>query len=311
MAQIIVKKKSSIRDFPFADEVHDMGDFIKDNTQILGSDSVIVCRELQVGTSDESRGIDFLAYDTELNQVVIVELKKGIADEKVLLQTLRYADWIRNNPDTVRYQIRKNELEINEDEIDPDRVKILIVAPKISRALAELCQYITAFDFEFVQLQRFRDDNGEVYAFADNVEIESRVTPPSRARGEYDIDWYESQGVRPEQFGELKEAIKRFQNVCQEKDLDLGVRYVKWSVRFQTPGGRNAFYLAVRKTQNHVLRLCLGPDFDPGSIDLRPEIGKKLKHTKESSRWWRIVLEVGEIDEYTPLLQAAYENISG
>ena len=126
-------------------------------------------------------------YDTELNQIGIVELKNKIADEKVLLQTLRYANWIRNNPDTVRYQIKKQSLNIDAEEIDTESIKVLIVAPRITQALAELCQYITGFEFEFIELQRFKDQTGEIYAVTNVLEVESPEPIPSRPKGEYDL----------------------------------------------------------------------------------------------------------------------------
>jgi len=309
MAQIIIGKKAKIDELPFKDEVHDMADFIAEHPQTLGVDVIIVCRELQVGTTTESRRIDFLVYDTELNQIGIVELKNRMADEKVLLQTLRYANWIRNNPDTVRYQIKKQNLDIDAEEIDTENIKVLIVAPKITQSLAELCQYITVFEFEFIELQRFKDDVGEIYAVANVLEVESPIPIPSKPRGEYDLSWFQSQSVRPKQMEELTKAITVIEQIVKDQEWELRLRYVKWAVRFQTSGGRNAFYIAVRKTQNHILRIPLGPDFNPDEIDLKPEVRKKLKHKKPSSRWWELILEVGKLYDYTPLLQAGYETV--
>ena len=109
MAQIIVGDKSAIQDHPFEDEVHDMGDFIVAHPSILGPEIRIIARELQVSTEVGQKRMDFLAFDTENGQIDIVELKKSVADEKVLLQTLRYANWIRNNLDTVRYHSIRTE----------------------------------------------------------------------------------------------------------------------------------------------------------------------------------------------------------
>lgn len=309
MAQIIVGKQSNIKEFPFADEVHDMADYVASNPQILGSDMLIFSRELQVGTVNDSRRIDFLVYDTELNQIGIVELKNQTADEKVLLQTLRYANWIRNNPDTVRYQLKKQSFEVNEEEIDTESIKILIVAPKITQALVELCRYITSFDFEFIQLQRFKDETGQIYAVTNIIEIETSASITPKSRGTYDIDWYESNGVRAKQLEELKQSIDALNSICQNEGWALSVRWVKWSVRFQTPGGRNAFYINVRKTQNHYLKFCLGPEFDLSSIKLEQTIKDNIKHKKKTSRWWTLMLNVDEISEYVPLLTEAYENI--
>ncbi len=309
MAQIIIGKKSSIHEYPFKDEVHDMADFILEHPHTLGADILIVCRELQVGTSNESRRIDFLVYDTGLNQIGIVELKNKIADEKVLLQTLRYANWIRNNPDTVRYQIKKQNLNIDAEEIDTENIKVLIVAPKVTQSLAELCQYITSFDFEFIELQRFKDDKGEIYAVTNTLEIETTEPIPSKPRGVYDLEWFQTHGVRSKQMENLSEAINKIQNIISENEWELNLRFVKWAVRFQFSNGHNAFYIGVRKTQNHILRIPLGSDFDIDTLRLKPEVRKKIKHTNPSSRWWYLPLDVQEIKDYISLLNAGYQSI--
>ncbi len=309
MAQIIVGDKSSIKDFPFADEVHDMGDFIVDHPEILGPEITILARELQVPTIAGQKRLDFLAFDTENTQIDIVELKNSFADEKVLLQTLRYANWIRNNPDTVRYHIKKQGINVDAEEIDTDSIKVIIVAPKISHTLVELCQYITAFDFEFVQLQRFKDQEGKVYAVTDRLEVETIAPVPTRSQGIYDLKWYAEHSVRDQQIQDLQRSIDILSEICEKNSWDLGVRYVKWSVRFQTPGGRNAFLIHIRKTQNHHLSFCLGEDYDLSKLVISDKT-KKAVHHKKGSRWWKIEFAVDELPTLFPLLQIAYENVT-
>lgn len=308
MAQIIVGDKSSIQDFPFLDEVHDMGDFIVAHPDILGSEVIIIARELQVPTVAGQKRLDFLAFDSESNQIDIIELKKDLADEKVLLQTLRYANWIRNNPDTVRYQIKRQGLNINEEEMDTDSIKVVIVARKVSKSLAELCQYITAFDFEFIEVQRFKDSNNKVYAVTDRVEIDAIDPRPPRPQGTYDLEWYIKNSVRDQQIQDLQQAIERLATICDENSWDIGPRYVKWSVRFQTPGGRNAFCIHVRKTQNHHFTFCLGDGFEMSEVEISESLQKVISH-KKGSRWWKTELVIDQIDKYFPLLEAAYHNV--
>ena len=286
-----------------------MADFIVSHPEILGPEVTILARELQVPTVAGQKRMDFLAFDTENTQIDIVELKNSFADEKVLLQTLRYANWIRNNPDTIRYHIKKLGLNINAEEIDTESIKVIIIAPKISHTLAELCQYITAFDFEFVQLQRFKDAEGKVYAITDRIEVETIEPVPSRSQGTYDLRWYEEQSVREQQIQDLQNSIELLSKICEENSWDLGVRYVKWSVRFQTPGGRNAFFIHVRKTQNHHLRFCLGEDFDLSQVDLPEKVKKAIQHKKDS-RWWNTDLVLDELKTLFPLLEMAYQRIT-
>ena len=309
MAQIIIGDKLPIEDYPFEDEVHDMADFIVAHPDILGPDVVIMARELQVPTVAGQKRLDFLTFDIESSQTGIVELKKSFADEKVLLQTLRYANWIRNNPDTVRYQIKKQNLKVDAELVDSDSIKVIIVAPKISQTLAELCQYITAFDFEFIQLQRFKDADGKIYAVTDRPEVETIDPAPSRGQETYDLKWYEEHAVPDHQLRDLQKAIDAIASTCDENSWDLGVRYVKWSVRFQTPGGHNAFCIHVKKTLKHHLTFCLGDSFDVATLGL-PESVRNTVHHKEGSRWWKIDLVPDGIKSIVPLLEAAYQNIT-
>lgn len=309
MAQIIIGDKLAIEEYPFEDEVHDMADFIVAHPDVLGPDVVILARELQVPTVAGQKRLDFLAFDGESSQTDIVELKKSLADEKVLLQTLRYANWIRNNPDTVRYQIKKHGLNIDTELIDSDSIKVTIVAPRISQTLTELCQYITTFDFEFIELQRFKDADGKVYAVTDRPEVETIEPAPSRGQGTYDLKWYEEHSVPGHQLHDLQEGIDAIATICDENSWDLGVRYVKWSIRFQTPGGHNAFCIHVKKTLKHHLTFCLGDGFDMTTLGLPEGIRSTMRH-KEGSRWWKVDLIPNSVKSFVPLFEAAYQNIT-
>jgi len=94
------------------------------------------------------------------------------------------------------------------------------------------------FDFEFIELQRFKDTEGKIYAVTDRVEVEV-IEQARRDQGTYDLTWYKEHSVREEQIEDLQKAIETLTSICDENSWDLGARYVKWSVRFQTPGGRN------------------------------------------------------------------------
>lgn len=170
MAQII--SMHTLTPAPFSDEVHDMGDFVNAHPEILGDDVQIISRELEHGT--DGRRLDFLVYDTESNQPGLVELKKDVADEKFLLQTLRYADWLRSNPDTIRYQLSRQQVDLDPDDVGGD-IKIYIVAPRILPVVAELAQYIQGFEFAFIQLERFQGTDGDYLAAVTPLEVPNRT----------------------------------------------------------------------------------------------------------------------------------------
>ncbi len=284
-----------------------MGDFVKAHPEILGDEVRIISRELEHGA--DGRRLDFLVYDAESNQPGLVELKKDLADEKVLLQTLRYADWLRTNPDTIRYQISRQGLDIDPDEIEGD-IKIYIVAPRIAPVVAELAQYIQGVEFEFVQLQRFKDANGEFLAVTSPLEVPNRPTPRARARLEHDRGSYNIRGVSQERLDLLENAVAELANICADEGWELAPRNLKNAVKFQTGGGRNVFMIAIRKRDDHRIRFCLGPDFDSSSVQVLDTIKTAMKHNP-SSRWWGLPLRTASVNEYRPLLSAAYAYVAG
>jgi hypothetical protein len=155
----------------------------------------------------------------------LVELKKDVADEKVLLQTLRYADWLRSNPDTIRYQISRQGLGIDPDEIESN-IKIYIVAPRISPVVAELAQYIQGLEFEFVQLQRFEGPDGEFLAVTSPLEVPNRRTPRTRADAEPRIS--------QERLDRLDTAVTDLAKICEDESWELAPRPLRNALKFQT-----------------------------------------------------------------------------
>jgi hypothetical protein len=284
---------------PFQDEVHDMGDFVMAHPKILGEDIIVISRELEHGP--DARRLDFLVYDTESNQPGLVELKKDVADEKVLLQTLRYADWLRSNPDTIRYQISRQGLDIDPDEIE-NNIKIYIVAPRISPVVAELAQYIQGLEFEFVQLQRFKNPDGEFLAVTSPLEVPNRRPPRTPSDAEPRIP--------PERLDRLNTAVADLAKICEDESWELAPRRLRNAVKFQTGGGRNVFMIAIRRRDDHRLRFCLGQDFDLTSCQLPDAVKSALKHAP-GSRWWGVPLQTAPITDYGPLLAAAYSYVTG
>lgn len=306
MVKIISSKSLALA--PFQDEVHDMGDYVAQFPAILGEEVRIVSRELEHGP--DGRRLDFLVYDAESNQPGIVELKNTQADEKVLLQTLRYADWLRNNPDTIRYQISRQGLDVDPEDIE-DTIKIYIVAPKIAPVVAELAQYISGFEFEFIQLQRFRDEAGEYISATTPLEVPNRTVAPSRTRLEYDdVAAYGQRGVSQEKLDLLEAAVERLTEICREEGWELAPRMLRRAVKFQTGGGRNVFTIVIRKRDDHLLRINLGRDFNMESVDMAESIKKAIRH-KSGERGWSVPLQTEPLDKYRPLLRQAYAQVVG
>jgi hypothetical protein len=284
-----------------------MGDYVQANPGILGDDVRIISRELEHGP--DGRRLDFLVYDMDSNQPGLVELKKDIADEKILLQTLRYADWLRSNPDTIRYQISRLNLDVDPEDMEGD-IKIYIVAPRIMPVVAELAQYIQGFEFEFIQLERFEDASKGFVSVVSPLEVPNRTAPRTRARLEHDWESYSTRGVAQERIDLLVAAVSTLADICNEEAWELAPRKLRNAVRFQTGGGRNVFAIAIRKRDDHQIRFCLGPNFEIDALTLPDPVRNAIKH-KPNSRWWAVPLQTVSINEYRDLLGEAYSFVTG
>lgn len=306
MVRIIGKKFS---EKPFQDEVHDMGDFVKKNPDIFGEDAMIISQELTHGPDD--RRVDFLVYYPNDALVGIVELKNVTATEKVLLQTLRYADWLRKNPDTLKYAVSRSK-QIDPEKLDLTSLKIVIIAPKISTLTVELSQYIgDDFDFEFIQLQRFVDECGEEFAVIDPVEAEVRKIGPSTQKIVYSDEAYAERGIDKSKLDVLGQARDELLVICEQESFKLTTRFFKNSIKFQTPGGRNVFFISIRKQKDHYLRILLGEKYQIENAKVSEAVKNELKQKNQNSRVWSVPLSMFTIAELVPLLRDAYEEVVG
>ena len=294
---------------PFKDEVHDMGDFVMRHPEIFGQDAIIISQELSHGPDD--RRVDFLVYYPDEDLVGIVELKNVDATEKVLLQTLRYADWLRKNPDTLKYAISRSKQAIDPEKLDLRSLKIVIVAPKISTLTVELAQYIGEFDFEFIQLQRFSDETGDELAVIDPVEAEVRKVSPSSQKIEYNDDLYAERGIDRDKLDLLGKAREGLAAICEQESFKLNSRNFKHAIKFQTAGGRNVFLIAIRKQKDHYLKLMLGEKYNYNDAQVSASVKAALKQHPRNRRSWSLPLSAFPLAELLPLLRDAYQEVSG
>jgi len=121
---------------PFQDEVREMQEFFKKNIHVLGKNFKFIADKVSITVGGSYREIDILAFDEESKAPVVIELKKGEADENVLLQVLRYASWVANNPDSVKYLLTKSGFEHSYvDKFNFNNVRIIIVAERFKDIL--------------------------------------------------------------------------------------------------------------------------------------------------------------------------------
>jgi hypothetical protein len=108
----------------------------------------------------------------------------------------------------------------------------------------------------------------------------------------------------------LDAAVEDLEKICEDESWELAPRRLKNAVKFQTGGGRNVFAIAIRRRNDHSMRLTLGKDFDPTSCQLSDTLKSALKQ-KPGTRFWGVPLQTAPIADYRPLLAAAYSFVTG
>ena len=220
---------------PFVNEVGDLEDFIVKNPQLIGEGTEILGRQVNAGLAGR---IDILAIDNTLGsgKVAVVELKNGPADVRVLLQVLRYASWVLSNPDGIRLLLEKNKLKAEDVDLKP---RVVVVADSIEDELAELTQYVQAFEFDLVELRRF-EQNGENLVM---VARKSPTGPPPagiRVQEEWNWERYESEMNWNSQRVDLgRSLLNRVADKLERNEWPLTPRFRKGYIPFQLSGAKN------------------------------------------------------------------------
>lgn len=199
---------------PFANEVEDLEAFVKANAGILGDQVVIFARQVDTGLGGR---IDLLGLDRSRSQpkLVLVELKNRPADDAVLLQVLRYADWLSDNPDSIRLLLERSGLKVNNRSIDLEP-QIVVVAPELIGNVIKLSQHVKAFEFSFLQIKRFKLDSRFVVV----VQPIEGVLKRSRGvtdRREWSWERYESElGWSADLVQTAQSLVSRLERVTQD-----------------------------------------------------------------------------------------------
>jgi hypothetical protein len=294
-----------IDEFPFQDEVNDLESFIKKNPEVVSEGLEIFGEQVDTGAGDR---IDLLALSktAATAQITLIELKNGIAQQTVLLQTLRYASWIKNNPDSIKYLLEKKRVSVDDIEFNP---KIIIIAPQIDPTLIELSQYNQAFEFDFVEVRRFGTmDN--FYVVVDHRT--SLQSPTTRVSSQEEWNWekYETElRINRDEIEIAKSVFDKLMSIFQEKQWSLNPRFRKGYVAFQF-GGRNVIIISFWIKS----RLCfLG--FKLGQL---PEkLGLENPYPDAQHKFFpdygeyhvRIESKEFDISKYTTFMYTAYHNV--
>lgn len=285
----------------FADEVHDLADFVAAHPALLGPDVQWLARE---PTLNGLRP-DFLAWAQNSGTLLVVELKNQAAGDAVLLQTLKYADCLRQQPVLAQHYLQAAGVPAR---FHPERLDICVIAPGILPSLLALSRYVAPFQFRFIELHTAHDATGQSHLLA------SRIKAPSPRPSALP-------GARPTlatttMLASLQPAIRllttRWLETLQPLAATAGLqrRDGHQIIRFQTAGGDTAFALLLRKTRPPRLALHLGEIFDAALAT--PALLRELRYSGKPAGVWH--LSLGRPPHRLPppvaLLEAAISRVS-
>ena len=233
------KPVEPVKEEPFASEA-EFEDFVCANPRLLGESIKTVRRQVRC----DAGIMDILAVDTSIEpgRCVIVELKNEPADDKALLQTLRYASWVMENEDSVRLMLQQEGH--NEAGIKFDNIHIAVAAPEVRSALVDLSRYVVdAFEFDFVEIRRFKGTEG-IFVTVDRPQSSSLLAKgiPSDPR-EWTWGEYQASPDRPWSSEQIELGKALFSGI-QEKSKGWSLKPVfsKSYIAFKL-GGKNVVCL--------------------------------------------------------------------
>ena len=313
---IAENEQKELKNYPFQDEVRDMQKFFKNNIKVLGENLEFIAESVNVTVGGTYREIDILALDTEQRVPVIIELKKDEANEEVLLQVLRYASWVVNNPDSVRYLLmQREELKRYIDDVNFDNVRIIIVAERFKDLLLSLSQYISGFQIDFGKYGRYiREDKNEQIIIIEYIKPPEELSRPVRDSMRIEdfntyIEEYRRRGVREEYLEIVRKSYEYLMDLISERGWDITLRLNEWYIAFQIRGPVwNIYEIHIRMNNPPWLAIRLGDDFNPEEVGLSVEVfNSKFRQCPYGGFWRTDLTSPDDIKQFEKLLEHSYK----
>lgn len=298
------KPVEPVKEEPFASEA-EFEDFVYANPRLLGEGIKIVDRQV---VCDAGR-MDILALDESRgrNRVVIVELKNVPADIKVLLQTLRYANWAITNQDSVRVLLQNKEIPHDKIEFDP--IRVIVVAPEIEDALLDLSQHIKeTFVFDFIELRRFKR-NGERFVIVTRPGSDDDLTRETESIEDWGWNQYRDRlGWTNEQVKLGRALFSGIEKKIQSKGWDLESRFVQSYITFKR-GYKRVVGLNRKDKDSFYVFFMERPVVDHGIIV--PEDFEIIDHPQYNADALIVDDPNFNFDQLDSLFEASYAIVTG
>lgn len=261
----------------------------------------------QVKTTSRGDIPDIVGVDKE-NNVVIVKLKNQPVNEDIIPQVLRYAIWAETNPDSIKslWLEAKNTPEDVDIDWDDLSVRIVIIAPVIPASVLRLVNKIN-YQVDLLEIQRF---TAEGHEFILVNKREPEISIPSRiARGTpiYNKEFYKSQ-YNKQSVDMFFAVVERMEKLVASKGWTLETKFNKGYVGYKH-GFFNVFGFTWLGSKSFALFVKVPKEV---AERIKPSSQDPLRYEDE---WKQALYKIESVDipleQFIPLLEAAYKNIVG
>lgn len=196
--------------------------------EMLASDPEIIEKGLTVLKQEyptESGPIDLLCADDE-GRLCVVELKVD-QDDTMLLQALRYYDWVYTNRDRIKEMFKEKTIDSNKEP------KVILIARDFSETLVKSAKYITPrIDlYSYKYLQSSKTNEKGLLLIPVTVEEPERPPEPLPRVEDY-INYITELGT--------KETFKKFLNKLQSMGEGIRLNPTKYFLSVFFRGKRMA-----------------------------------------------------------------------
>ncbi|MCX6818523.1 MAG: hypothetical protein NT129_00805 [Candidatus Aenigmarchaeota archaeon] len=277
------------------------------NTKGILQDVILINKKIKSSTGKEIP--DLIGIDKE-NNVIIIELKDEPVTADIMIQVMKYAFWVENNPDSIKalWLEKKDRPEDFTPEWDKLNVKIRIIAPAFKPEFIRLINKI-GYDFELTEIKRFIEGEDTFVLFNTIETIEEKPKKTARGTGTYDRQFYEGEGYNRQGIDIFFRKVEEIENLVKEKAWDLTVNYNKGYVSF-----KYGFPIVFGVTFITSKTVCIFFKITKKlAVDIQKN--KKIEIFRYEGQWKEARYKIDSVDfsvkKLLPLFEAAYDYIVG
>lgn len=248
---------------------------------------------------------DIIGVDND-SAICILEFKNVPVDASIIPQVLEYAIWAETNPDSIKslwleLDEKPEEVELNWE--NPE-VRILIVAPSISRSTLEFVERIN-YQVDLVEIKRWIENSNQILMVnklePDTKRYKSRIV---KGLQEYDKEYYKSKR-NSQSVEHFFKYVSEVEKIIQSKGWNLDTKFNAYYCAF-----KSGFFIVFRtrwigsKTFAFTFKI---PKKDLKKFDLKPT---RYDEQKERADFY---IEPGKTKtkDFIPLFEYAYKALGG